>query len=153
VSGVSFAKQAAFRSIAEHIAYVNPKVALFSQYLLRDDKPRKTGYRYGGFETGLRRSNGAKKSSYESFRLPLAIERYGSNDVLWGFVRPLRSRTQVTIQVRASSAAKWRTLRTLTTSSRGVYGFSARHGKRQQYRVQWTSPGGARFTGPPIQAY
>jgi hypothetical protein len=153
VSGVSFAKQAAFRSIAEHIAYVNPKVALFSQYLLRDDKPRKTGYRYGGFETGLRRSNGAKKSSYESFRLPLAIERYGRNDVLWGLVRPLRSRTQVTIQVRASSRAKWRTLRTVTTSSTGVYGFSASHGKRQQYRVQWTSPAGSRFTGPPIQAY
>jgi hypothetical protein len=153
VSGVSFGKQSAFRSIAEHIAYVNPKVALFSQYLMRDDKPRKTGYRYGGFETGLRRSNGTKKPSYESFRLPLAIETYGSNDVLWGFVRPYRTRTQVTIQVRATANAKWRTLRTVTTSSTGVYGLSARHAKRQQYRVQWTSPAGARYTGPPIQAY
>jgi hypothetical protein len=153
ISGVSYAKQAAYRAIAEHIAYVNPKVALFSQYLLVDDKPRKTGYRYGGFETGLRRSNGSKKPSYESFRLPLAVESYGRNDVLWGVVRPLRARTQVTVQVRASSKAKWRTLKTLTTSSTGVYGFSARHRRKQQYRVQWTSPTGTRYTGPAISAY
>jgi len=152
ISGVSYAKQAAYRAIAEHIAYVNPKVALFSQYLMRDDKPRKSGYRYGGFETGLRRSNGRKKPSYESFRLPLAVENYGRNDVLWGLVRPYRQRTQVTVHVKPSKKAKWRKLRTVTTSTRGVYGFSARHRKGQSYRVQWTSPTGARFTGPAIGA-
>jgi hypothetical protein len=154
ISGVSFAKQAAYRSIAEHIAYVNPKVAAFSQYLMRDDKPRKTGYRYGGFETGLRRSNGQKKPSYESFRLPLAVESYGRTDVLWGFVRPLRSTTHVLIQVRAAGKkAKWRTLRNLTTTSTGVYGFSAAHHRGQTYRVKWTSPAGTHYTGPAISAY
>jgi hypothetical protein len=150
ISGVSFAKQAAYRSIAEHIAYVNPKVALFSQYLMRDDKPRKTGYRYGGFETGLRRSNGQKKPSYESFRLPLAVEHYGHSDVLWGFVRPMRARTRVLVQVRASRRATWRTLRNVTTGSTGVYGFSARHRTGQTYRVRWTSPSGTVHTGPAI---
>jgi hypothetical protein len=153
ISGVSFAKQAAFRSIAEHIAYVNSRVASFSQYLMRDDKPRKTGYRYGGFETGLRRSNGKKKPSYESFRLPLAVENYGRNDVLWGLVRPLRAKTRVTVQVKASKKAKWKVLRNLTTTSAGVYATSARHHKGQTYRVKWTSPDGTKYTGPAIAAY
>jgi hypothetical protein len=152
ISGVSFAKQAAYRSIAEHIAYVNPKVALFSQYLMRDDKPRKTGYRYGGFETGLRRSNGKKKPSYESFRLPLAVESYGRNDVLWGLVRPLRARTKLTIEHKVGKGS-WKTLRTVTTTSAGVYGFSATHRAKQTYRVRWTAPDGTRYTGPAISAY
>src|SRR5689334_23004252 len=40
ISGVSLAKQAAYMAISEHIAYVNPRVVAFSQYLLSDDPPR-----------------------------------------------------------------------------------------------------------------
>jgi hypothetical protein len=152
VSGVSFAKQAAYRAISEHIAYVNPRVAMFSQYLMRDDKPRRSGYRFGGFETGLRRSNGTKKPSYESFRLPLAVENYGSRDVLWGLVRPYRAQTAVVVQVRPRGR-RWRTLRTVTTTATGVYGLSAAHHKGQRYRVRWTSPQGRTYTGPAIAAY
>jgi hypothetical protein len=151
ISGVSYAKQAAYRSISEHIAYVNPRVAMFSQYLMKDDKPRKSGYRYGGFETGLRKAGGAKKPAYESFRLPLAVESYGKRSVFWGFVRPHRAQTRVTIQAKLPRKA-WRTLRTVTTTATGVYGFSAANRKGQQYRVVWTAPDGARFTGPAIAA-
>ena len=58
--GVTLARQAEYLAIAEHMAYVNPRVRSFSQYLLSDDKPRKGSRveRYGGFESGLRRSNG-----------------------------------------------------------------------------------------------
>jgi Cellulase (glycosyl hydrolase family 5) len=154
ISGVSLAKQAAYLAISEHIAYVNPRVALFSQYLMRDDKPRKTGYRYGGFETGLRTSKGKKKPSYNGFRTPLAVESYGRNDVIWGFVRPFRAKTVVTIEVKARKKhAKWKKLRTVTTTARGVYGFSSRHHKGQRYRVKWTSPAGVKFTGPSVSAY
>jgi hypothetical protein len=152
ISGVSYAAQAAYRAISEHIAYVNPRVALFSQYLLKDDRPRRTGYKYGGFETGLRRSDGTKKPSYESFRLPLAAEAYGSRDVLWGFVRPARGQTTVTIGVKPRGKA-WRKLRAVTTTATGVYGFSAAHHKGQQYRVTWMSPSGQTFRGPAVGAY
>ena len=37
ISGVSLSKQAAYLAIAEHMAYVNPRVAAFSQYLMSDD--------------------------------------------------------------------------------------------------------------------
>ena len=48
---------------------MNSRVAMFSQYLMRDDPPRTSGLtRYRGFESGLRRSNGAKKPAYKAFR-------------------------------------------------------------------------------------
>src|SRR4051794_21502593 len=64
VSGVSLAKQAAYMAIPEHIAYVTPRVAAFSQSLLSDDPPRSEGYKYGGFESGLRSADGKTKPAY-----------------------------------------------------------------------------------------
>jgi Cellulase (glycosyl hydrolase family 5) len=152
ISGVSLARQAAYLPISEHIAYVNPRVALFSQYLMSDDAPRKSGYRYGGFESGLRTYKGKKKPAYDGFRLPLAVEDYGGSDVLWGLVRPDRATTGVTIQA-ALPHRRWRTLRTLTTTATGVYGLSSPHHRGQRYRVRWRAPNGQVFSGPPIRAY
>jgi hypothetical protein len=153
VSGVPLGTQPAYYAIAEHIAYVNSRVAMISQYLMRDDAPRTKGFRYRGFESGLRRNNGKKKPAYAAFANPLAAERYGKRDVLWGLIRPQSGRTAVTIQVRRKGAKKWSKLRTLTTTARGVYGLTARHRNGQQFRVQWTSTDGHRHTGPPIKSY
>jgi|tagenome__1003787_1003787.scaffolds.fasta_scaffold20954695_3 hypothetical protein len=152
VSGVSLSKQAAYLAIAEHIAYVNPRVVSFSQYLMSDDPPRAHGYRYGGFESGLRRSNGRPKPAYQGFRLPLAVEAYGRSDVLWGLVRPQRSATKVTI-LRAPKGRKWRALKTIATTATGVYALRTAHHDGQRYRVRWTAPDGRTYTGPPIRAY
>jgi hypothetical protein len=153
ISGVTLEKQAEYLAVAEHIAYVNPRVAMFSQYLLSDDPPRSSGYRYGGFESGLISASGKEKPAYAGFRLPLAVEVYGANDVLWGLVRPLRAVTKVTIQVRARGAAKWKTLRTLSTTAAGVYAVKTAHRSGQHYRVQWTSPQGETYTGPSVRGY
>ena len=88
ISGVPLARQPAYYAISEKIAYVNSRVALFSQYLMRDDQPRSSGYRYRGFESGLRRRNGKAKPAYKAFANPLAAERSRNHDVLWGRVRP-----------------------------------------------------------------
>jgi hypothetical protein len=132
---------------------VNSRVALFSQYLMRDDAPRTSGYRYRGFESGLRRNNGKAKPAYKAFGNPLAAERYGKRDVLWGRIRPETDSVKVTLQVKRKGAKKWSTLRRLTTTSRGVYGLSTRHRKNQRFRVQWTGSDGRRHTGPPIKSY
>jgi hypothetical protein len=152
--GVSLARQAEYLGIAEHIAYVNPRVKSFSQYLLKDDKPRKGSrvQRYSGFESGLRFSNGRAKPAYDAFRLPLAVERYGTSDVLWGRVRPLPAQTRVTILASRRKGAKFKPLRTLTTNHRGVYGLRAKHHDKQRYRVQWTAPDGKVWLGPAIRA-
>jgi len=153
VSGVPLATQPAYYAISEHIAYVNSRVAMISQYLMRDDAPRTKGFRYRGFESGLRRTNGKKKPAYAAFANPLAAEHSGKHDVLWGLIRPQSGRTSVTIQVRRKGAKKWSKLRTLNTTARGVYGLTSRHRNGQQYRVQWTSTDGHRHTGPPIKAF
>jgi hypothetical protein len=152
-SGVSFARQPAYYAISEHIAYVHPRVVGFSQYLMNDDTPRDEGYRFSGFESGLRRSDGRPKPAFRAFANPLAVENYGRRDVLWGLIRPQRSATQVTIEVRTRPKAKWRRLKRLTTTSTGVFGLSARHRKKQRFRVRWTGEDGRRHTGPPIASY
>ena len=149
ISGVSLERQAAYLAEAEHIAYVNPRVATFSQYLMSDDPPRSSGYRYGGFESGLRSADGKEKPAYKGFRLPLSVERYGNRDVLWGLVRPERSQTQVTIEYR-TAAGQWKTLKTLTTTSAGVYALNT--ARKRHYRVKWTSPSGTTYTGPSCGA-
>jgi hypothetical protein len=152
IAGVSLARQAEYLAISERIAYANPRVVAFSQYLLRDDEPRKGPAidRYSGFETGLETSTGRKKPSYNGFILPLAVKRYGSSDVLWGRVRPATGPTEVTIQHKIGKG-KWKRLTVVPTS--GVYGFRADHRSKQRYRAKWTRPGGGTVTGPPIRAY
>ena len=153
ISGVTLARQAAYYAISERIAYVNARVALFSQYLMSDDEPREEGNRYGGFESGLRRSDGRPKPSYRAFANPLAVENYGRTDVLWGLIRPQRTVTEVRIEVRRPGQSRWRELRTLKTTTKGVFGLSASHREGQHYRVRWTGADGRRHTGPPIRAY
>jgi hypothetical protein len=152
IAGVSYARQAEYLAIAERMAYANPRVKAFSQYLMRDDKPRRGGTaaeRYSGFETGLRRANGTPKPSYDGFMLPLAVTRYGPNDVLWGRVRPATGLTEVVIE--HTRRGRWRRL--TATQTLGVYGLRSPHRKGQRYRVKWTRPDGRVVTGPPIRPY
>jgi hypothetical protein len=152
IAGVGLRRQAEYLAISERIAYANPRVVAFSQYLMKDDKPRSGPriQRYSGFETGLRTSSGRKKPSYDAFMLPLAVKRYGGSDVAWGRVRPATGETQVTIQHKIRKG-RWKQLRVVTTA--GVYGFRAEHRRGQRYRVKWTRPGSGTVTGPPIRAY
>jgi hypothetical protein len=152
-AGVSFQRQAELLAISERIGYANPRVKAFSQYLMLDDKPRKGVpkiRRYSGFETGLRTSNGKKKPAYNGFMLPLAVKRYGSQDVAWGRVRPATGPTEVTIEHKLGKG-KWRRLTAVQTS--GVYAFRTAHRSKHSYRVKWTRPDGVTITGPPIRAY
>ena len=148
INGVSQLKQAEFRSISEKIAYDNPRVAAFSQYLLRDDLPRGKGVnRYGGFESGLRTYKGKKKASYEGYRLPLVARRSGSATRLWGLVRPTTESTEVTVQSRDGSGS-WKDLADVETNGRGYWTKRTKYRSGRIYRVKWTT-----FTGPRTRVY
>lgn len=153
ISGVSLERQAAYLAVSEHIAYVNPRVAAFSQYLMSDDPPRSSGYKYGGFESGLRDADGKEKPAYNGFRLPLAVEAYGTQDVLWGLVRPQRAATKVTIERRITGFKTWRVLKEVETTASGVYALKTPRKKGQHYRVKWTAPDGTTYTGPSVRSY
>jgi hypothetical protein len=154
--GVPVARQAEFDAIAEHIAYNNPRVAAFSQYLLRDDPlggPAGSSVRGGsvGFQTGLEYVSGAPKPLYYGWPVPLTVSK-GHGYSLWGLVRPATGATKVTVLVRVGHAKRYRTLRTVTTNGSGYW--TMRTNVRGTYfRVRWTSPEGARYEGPPIKPY
>ncbi len=154
IQGVTFAKQAAYLSIAEHMAYVNPRVRSFSQYLMSDDPQRASELnRYAGFESGLRTNKGKKKPAYKAFRLPLAVESYGRSDVLWGLVRQHRAATKVTIEIDPPGKKGFRKLRTVSATGSGVYALRVAHVDGRRYRVKWTSPSGKTYSGASVRAY
>jgi hypothetical protein len=152
--GVSLARQAEYQAISERIAYDNPRVVSFSQYLLRDDNPRPGPAltRYSGFESGLMTSSGKPKPAMQSFRLPLAAKRRGSRASLWGLVRPASGPTTAVVYV-ADNHKSFHTLRTVTTDSRGYWRFTTGYRSGRRFRVSWTAPDGTVFRGPPIRAY
>ena len=147
--GVSFTAQAEYRSIAERIAYRNPRVRAFSQYLMRDDPAGPAGpARYRGFESGLRREDGTPKRSYAGFRLPLVALRGHRRVTLWGLVRPSRGRTAVTIERRGRHGRRWHRLKRETTDARGYWTTTTRRVPGRRYRVVWQGE-----AGPLTRAY
>jgi hypothetical protein len=154
--GVSLQRQAEFRSYSEKIAYDNPRVAAFSQYLLTDDEPKQdvpATEKYSGFESGLRTASGKAKPALFGFRLPLVARKASGGKVkLWGLVRPAKGATDVEIQQHEKGHA-WRTLASVRTNARGVWSRSANlGGESREWRVRWTAPDGAKDTGPPTRA-
>ncbi|HTU78011.1 MAG TPA: cellulase family glycosylhydrolase [Solirubrobacteraceae bacterium] len=155
--GVPVAKQAEYDAIAERIAYENPRVAAFSQYLLKDDPlggaPGASvhGGRVG-FQTGLEYVSGQPKPLYYGWPIPLTVTRTRGGVALWGLVRPGTGARTVTVLVKAKHAKRWRTLKTVHTNSRGYWSLDSSTAG-EYWRVRWTSPEHVKYEGPEIRAY
>jgi hypothetical protein len=155
--GVSAAKQAEYDAIAEHMAYDNPRVAAFSQYLFKDDPlggPFSVSAIGGfvGFQTGLEYVSGARKPLYYGFPVPLTVTKRGHGFALWGLVRPTTGVTKATVLVKRKGARSYSTLKTVTTNGAGYWSFDSSV-KGVSWRVRWVSPAGVKYEGPPIGAY
>jgi hypothetical protein len=145
IYGVSQRKQAEYQAISERIAWENPRVKWFSQYLLRDSIPLKKGpkfARYPGFESGLRFHNGKRKLAWKSFPVPLSAQKRGSRVSLWGYARGATGRTRVAIYVRGK---RYRNIR---TDSRGYFRKTVPYVAKRSYRLKW-----AGHFGPSIRVY
>ena len=154
IVGVSLQAQAEYDAIAEKLAWTNPRVASFSQYLMRDDGPRTSGKgTSGGFQSGLETSTGTQKPAYAGFRLPLVVTQSGGGVSLWGLVLPTHRTTRVVVQYSANGGASWHQLEVEHTNSSGAWSGSGRFTRHRMWRVLWTAPGGAIFTGAPTRAY
>src|SRR4051812_10128169 len=154
IVGVSQARQSDYRAIAERLAYDQPRIVAFSQYLLRDDPPKDgvpLAARYPGFESGLRTNAGKAKPALTGFRLPLAALRRGSRVALWGLVRPATGRTTATVEY--TSGGSFKKLFTVTTDSRGYFTRSTTFRSGRRYRLVWAQPGGQSFHGTTTSVY
>ena len=151
--GVSLQQQNEFRAIAEKIAYDNPRVASFSQYLMTDDPPTGKGSNCcGRFESGLKTSKRVNKPAYDGFRLPMVAELRGSSVRLWGLVRPAKGLVDVTLQRRSGSGA-WKTISEPVTNSRGVWTARSSKVKSGSWRVLWIGPDDVTYESPAVRAY
>jgi hypothetical protein len=155
--GVPAGEQAEYDAIAEKIAWANPRVAAFSQYLLMDDPlGGKPGSSVNGgtigFQTGLEYLDGKPKPLYYAWPVPLTVSKSGHGFSLWGLVRPTTRATKVTVLVQRKGSSKYRTLKTVTTNSLGYWTLhSSTQGAHR--RVRWISPTHVKYEGPPISAH
>ncbi len=148
-SGVSLPKQVEYRAIAERIAFDNPRVASFSQYLLRDSDPGPSGPgQYSGFESGLRFADGKPKPSLPAFRLPLAVRRVGSKASIWGLVRPAAGVTTATITYANRGSSRFLPLRNVTTNAFGYFSLRTSWRAGRRWNVMWQGQAGS-----PVGSY
>ena len=153
--GVSPAKQAEYDALAEYIAWKNPRVAAFSQYLLHDDPtggPPGSGVHGGtvGFQTGLEYVNGSPKPLFgvadPAGRLQtgprlLAVGAGAPGDRLDQGDDPRQGRGRE--EVPRAEDRHHRIARLLELHlDRGGRG----------WKVRWTSPTGVKYEGPAIGA-
>jgi hypothetical protein len=146
--GVSLSQQAEYQALSEKIAWENPGVLAFSQYLLEDEGAHNG---LNGYRTGLETTNGGRKPLYYAYPLPLVVSRSGSGYSLWGYVRPAEGATKVKVLVQTPGSRNFRTLKVVKTESRGYWTLhSSTPGLH--WRVSWRSPKGVIYNGPAIGA-
>jgi hypothetical protein len=116
--GVSPGAQDRYLQQASYIAWSDPRVVNFTQYLWRDE-PAGGGRKYTGWQSGLYDSEGDPKPALAHFDDPIWVDfRRG---VVWGQVRPGGIR-QVTVQRRlAGGTTGWETLATIATAPDGAW--------------------------------
>jgi hypothetical protein len=149
--GVSVSQQAEYDAIAERIAWENPRVASFSQYLLRDDALTSTPGDVT-FQTGLEYANGGKKPLFYGFPVPLTVTYSKHGYSLWGLVRLAGKACTVTVLVQRPHSQRYSVLASVHTGSLGYWTLKSSV-KGTHWRVRWSSPSGVRYEGPPIGAY
>jgi hypothetical protein len=153
--GVPRREQAEFIAIAEYMAYNNPGVASYAQYLLKDDPRGSLSY---GFASGLCPATAPAtgpagtgqgcKPAYGSFRTPLVVRARSAKRVtIWGHVRPAKGSTTVRIRFRDAGGAV-KPLRNVTTNAAGYFQFGARNKPGRTWGVAW-----GKLKGPLVRAF
>jgi hypothetical protein len=158
-------QQAPYMMRAEYLAWRNPRIRSYAQYLLRDDATNCGGVTC--WQTGLTYAAGRKKKlSFFSFAQPIQAIGRGATFRIWGLVRPNAGQVRrVRLQYRPSRvrplrpsfyrstrcSAGFRNVGTeFTVTGRGYFVRTApyRHGL---WRFAWLTPNGARCS-PAVPA-
>jgi hypothetical protein len=138
IFGLPLSRQAVYINQSDYIAYRNSRVRAVSQYELFDDPNPDT------FNTGLLRTSGKKKPSYNAYRLPIWVTRSGSGVRVWGQVRPADGTPQ-TLQIQNGNK-KFKTVKTVRTNASGYFLTRVSRKPGSKWRLAWSSPGNTTFT-------
>jgi hypothetical protein len=146
--GQPLAKVPYFLNVSEYLTWVDPRVATYSQYLLRDD------FENGSvsFQTGLSFADGKKKPGvYEAFQTPLMVFKTAKKNVvtIWGCLRAKSSGT-TGAEVQVKSGSKWTTVKTIPVSASSGYfmqDITVAKANSKSFRISWKG-GISRFSKP-----
>jgi Cellulase (glycosyl hydrolase family 5) len=115
--GVTPAEQDRYLQQGAYLAWRDPRVKLFSQYIWIDEPLPGKGD-YSGFQSGLRYANGTAKPSLAHFATPIFYD--SKRKQLWGQERPGDKHT-VTVQRRNRGSSTWSSLVAVITDARGYW--------------------------------
>ena len=98
---VTDAQQAEYINQSDWIAYQNARVHTVAQYKIVDDESIGAG-----FQMGLRLfSGGARKPSYDAYKLPIWVAPKGSNVTVYGQARPADPGAAGNVEVQNATSA------------------------------------------------
>ncbi|HEY1359783.1 MAG TPA: hypothetical protein VGF21_15885 [Thermoleophilaceae bacterium] len=151
VRGVSWRRQASWMSWAEYLAYRNPRVDAFANFLLVDDKPRR-GFRRNDkrrwvtWQSGFMTAGHREKPAFEEFRHPIYITprraRRGRAARVFGLLRTAPYDTPLPARIEfAGRDGNWRTLASVTVTNPRGYLLKRIHPPGSGVvRIAWTDP-------------
>jgi hypothetical protein len=175
VRGVSLQSQARYHGQATFVAWRQPGVAMFAQFLMQDIAPpanaRDPVEASRDWHSGLYFHDGRPKPAVQAFKLPFWAESrsVAGRDVvvLFGQVRPNSGRKRAEVQMRGPDGV-WRPIRALetrpaadascgdsdttefVTDREGFYLRVAPYEGRAAYRARWIKADGRSEYGVPV---
>ncbi len=149
--GVSWSRQASWMSWGEYLAYGNPRVDSYGQFLLVDSKP-KPGFRRSDrrrwvtWQSGLITDDGKRKPSFEEFKRPIHVTpgrgRRGRSARVFGLFRTAPYDMPIDARIEfARPGGPWETLTTVTVTNPRGYLLQRVHPPGSgRIRILWTDP-------------
>jgi hypothetical protein len=138
---------AAYMNWAEYLSWRDPRIVSYDQYLLQDPPA-------GNFPNGLEYASGARKPSYDAYRMPLYLPANSANKgahlEVWGAVRPAHysigaggRRQRVEIQFKADSGGGFHTIdKVPLTDPYGYFDVREAFPGSGSVRLKWSYLGG-----------
>jgi hypothetical protein len=148
--GVHWGRQAAWMSWAEYLAYRDPRIGAFAQFLLVDDGPRR-GFRQRDprrwitWQSGFITAGGRLKPAYEEFKRPIYVAprrvRPGGQVRVFGIYRVAGDGMPLHAEIELNSGGSWETLRSFDLHDEKGYLFASVTPPRSgRLRILWSDP-------------
>jgi hypothetical protein len=156
--GVPLSLAPEYLNWAEYLAWLDPRVRSWDQYLLMDPPPGPSS-----FDTGLENYLGVMKPTFAAYRMPIFLPvtntRAGRSVDVWGCVRPAHyaqvqtgAAQRVRIQFKPGTGGAFTTVIEVTiTSPNGYFDVPVRFPSSGTVRLAWTYPHGATIHSRDVQ--
>ncbi len=143
------AQQAEYINEGEYMAWTNPRVQTFGQFLLFDSAPnplekKGSAAYWATFQSGLFLYASRKpKPAFSAFELPIWLPEpvHGPHVYVWGQIRPRQEQRIAALQFRQRGAPSWANVTTVRgVGSEGFFTTHVSLPSAGQLRISWLGP-------------